>query len=164
MKGVTTQGAVTRGQVKIKEVPGRRTATVRDKVGAKFASKSWKVTRKRAWWMLDRIDTDSLRGLSNLFVQIPRYNFRMLGQLSEVTPDTLAGINCANCSQMMLCEAGITDQGGLLIDFPRTQALPGSRSNWMTGFLAGLGLVAYGVYDWPLSPPVFGLVNRGRLL
>lgn len=98
------------------------------------------MTRQNAIRMLDRINIDSVRGLPGVFV--PHYNFSMLSQLSEVTSETIAGINCANWSQMMLHETRITGQGGLVVDFPRTQSLPGSRSNWMAGFLVGLGAVA----------------------
>jgi hypothetical protein len=136
----TSNGLSIQGQVKIKAAANRRTETVREKVGAPFSFKTWRVSRQRAFRALDRINIDSVRASAGVFV--PRYHFRMLGQLTRVTPDTLAGINCANWSQMMLAEAGIMDQGGMLIDFPRTQALPGSRSAWMSGFLFGLGAVS----------------------
>ena len=141
LQGTTPQGAPIMGQVKIIKKPRRRTATVLEKVGSPFTSKSWTITRQNAFQALRRIHADSLRGHAG--VVVPHYNFRLLGQLVQVTPDTVEGMNCANWSQSTLREAGIRGQGGLIIDFPRTQTLPGSRADWLNGFylvLTGLAL------------------------
>jgi hypothetical protein len=143
LAGKTFQLTQIKGQVKIKDSQ-RVTATIRDLVGSAFSGKTWKISRAVAQRVLRRIHDDSLRGL-DLRAPTPRYDFRMVGQLKGLdspTSSVLAdGINCANWSQAMLIEAGIHDQGGLLIDFPRTQALAGSRSDWLTGLLIGLGAV-----------------------
>lgn len=138
LKGMTNGGVPIQGQVKIKT--GARTASVKDLVGSPFSSKTWMVSRDSAFRVLDRINIDSLRGHSAAALQT--YNFRMIGKFTEPTDDLVGGINCANWAQMMLREAGVTDQGGLLIDFPRTQTLNGSRSEWMLGLFVGLGATA----------------------
>lgn len=141
--GVRTDLSTIQGQVKIKDSP-RVTATIHDLVGGNFAGKSWTITRQTAQTVLRRIHDDSLKG-QDLRNPTPRYDFRMVGMLKttpyETSVDLTGGINCANWSQAMLRLAGVQDTGGMLIDFPRTQLLFGSRSQWLMGFLIMIGAV-----------------------
>jgi hypothetical protein len=141
LSGVTFGLNLIQGQVKIKE-SRRVTATIGDLVGANFSGKAWRITRATAQTVLRRIHDDTLRG-QDLRNPVPRYDFRMIGQIKtmliETSTDLSGGINCANWSQAMLRLAGIRDTGGMLIDFPRTQLLFGTRSQWLVGFLITVG-------------------------
>jgi hypothetical protein len=139
--GRTLNRNLIQGQVKIKDSP-RVTATIRDLVGADFSGKAWRITRPTAQTVLRRIHDDTLRG-QDFRNPVARYDFRMIGQIKtmliETSTDLTGGINCANWSQAMLRLAGIGDTGGMLIDFPRTQLLFGTRSQWLVGFLIAVG-------------------------
>lgn len=124
------------GQIKIKT--GK---TVKEKVGSRFSYKTWLVPRADACKMIDRIESDAINTSHD--VERSAYLFRLFGQLTELTEETVGGVNCANWSQKMLREAGITDQGGLILDFPLTQTLPGTRTAWLCGLMLAIAAAGH---------------------
>ena len=108
----------------------------------KYSSKSWSVPWHMAAKLLNRIKFDAeFRVGSSRFY--PYYKYSLIGTLPGIIPvnKNKNAINCANWAVMMLAEAGITNQGGMLIDFPPTLTLSGTQSGWRLGALIGLGSI-----------------------
>ncbi|MCF1429286.1 MAG: hypothetical protein LPH19_15510 [Shewanella sp.] len=108
----------------------------------KYSSKSWSVPWHITAKLLNKINFDAkFRADPSRFYS--NYKYSLIGTLPGIIPvnKNKNSFNCANWAVMMLAEAGITNQGGMLIDFPSTLTLSGTQSGWRLGTLIGLGSI-----------------------